>query len=299
MKPYIDTNTKRRVEAKNEFEKEFYKLMINSVYGKTIENVRNHFDVKLTIMGNNKFANKEQKYLNSSSLAHAPQIFHNVATWKLNKKEIILDKPIIVGCTILDISKVLIYDFHYGYMKQKYGDKCQLLMTDTDSLVYKITTESWIDDVKEDANDFYDFSNYPINHPLFSKTNSKKLRMMKDESAGIELYEFIGLKAKMYSMLFADGHEKHTSKGISKSAVVSQHDLFIPYDILIRHEHYKKCLEDEEEIPISMYGIRAYHHVLNTIKMSKNGLSADDNKRYLLKDNYTSLSYGHYKLKNF
>ena len=168
LKQYIDFNTQKRTKAKNSFEKDFFKLMNNSVFGKTMENLRKRVDVKLV---------KDEKNLiklTSKPTFVTSKIFNEklVAVHKI-KETLTLNRPAYVGMCILDLSKSLMYDFHYNYIKQKYGSKAKLLFTDTDSLTYEIKAEDVYQDFWSDK-DKFDNSDYPENSPYFDKTNKKK-----------------------------------------------------------------------------------------------------------------------------
>jgi len=141
LKPYIDLNTQLRAKAQNEFEKEFFKLMNNSIFGKTMENIRNRVDVRLTT------SEKSAAKLVSKPNYERTTIFgENSIAVRMRKMELVFNKPIYLGMSILDISKTLMYDFRYNYMKVKYGENCKLLMTDTDSLMYEVKTQDFYKD---------------------------------------------------------------------------------------------------------------------------------------------------------
>jgi hypothetical protein len=288
LKPYIDLNTEQRAKAKNKFEKDFFKLLNNSVFGKTMENVRKHFDMKLCRSNHVDDENRVQKYLNDMRLSHYPSNYNGILGFKMTKKRIVLNKPIAVGASILDLSKVMMYDFHYNYMYKKYDpSRVKLLFTDTDSLCYKIQTDDWFEDIKGDEQ-LFDFSNYPSDHSIYSEMNKKVVGKMKDEVPGDEIVEWIGLKAKMYSFLTESGINKFTSKGIPKASKTLGGSF-------LTHDDYRNSYFNETNVPVSMHSIRSYKHNVYTIKMTKGGLSSDDDKRHLLSNN-ESLSYGHYKL---
>ena len=199
-------------------------------------------------------------------------------------------KPIYVGFSILEISKILMYNFHYMVMKPKYGDRLRLIMTDTDSLMYFIMTEDVYADIGEMLDQF-DTSNYPRDHPLFSNTNKKVLGKMKDETSGVPPRETVGLRSKMYSLLGSKPDEdgelaKKRAKGVKKSAVRDK----------ITHDDYRECLFDGTAKRTSMNLIRSENHGLYTVTVNKIGLSAFDDKRFLLGDGITSLAYGHYRI---
>lgn len=158
MKGFIEFNTVMRSKAQNDFEKNMFKLMNNSVFGKTMENVRGRIDFKLKT--NPKSA---QKLFNKPNFKSHTIFNKNLIGIHMTKTEIVLDKPIYVGTSVLDISKILMYDFHYNVMKNKYGNKAVLLATDTDSLMYHVKTWNIYHDMKNDSQ-LYDFSDYSKDH---------------------------------------------------------------------------------------------------------------------------------------
>ena len=138
LKPYINLNTELRKNAKNDFEKDFFKLMNNSVFGKTMENIRSRVDIRLV-------TNEDQarKLISKPNFQHRTIFCENLAAIHMKKTRLLFNKPVYLGMCILDLSKTLMYDFHYNYIKQKYGENAELLFTDTDSLMYEITTEDF------------------------------------------------------------------------------------------------------------------------------------------------------------
>ena len=179
LKQYIDFNTEKRKNAKNNFEKDFFKLMNNSVFGKTMENIRKRVDVRL-VTDENKLLKLASKPTYVSS-----KIFNEnlVAVHKI-KETLTLNRPAYVGMCILDLSKTLMYDFHYKHIKKNYGDKAKLLFTDTDSLTYEIEAEDIYQDFWNDK-DKFDNSDYPESSPYFDKANKKVIGKFKDEAAGV------------------------------------------------------------------------------------------------------------------
>ena len=193
-----------------------------------------------------------------------------------------MNKPIYAGMCILDFSKLHMYDFHYNVRKRQYGNKAKLLFTDTDSLAYDIETPNVYADMQINSH-FYDTSDYPSDHPRYSKKNAKVLGKFKDELNGIAALEFVGLRAKMYSLLLPNNKSQNTAKGIPKP-FVRKH---------ITHEHYRDCLEKEITTTATFQTIRSFVHELKTIQITKKALSAYDDKRYLLGSGGASLAYGH------
>ena len=193
LKQYIDFNTERRKHAKNSFEKDFFKLMNNSVFGKTMANLRKRVDVRLVT--NEKKLDK----LTSKPTFASSKIFNEnlMAVYKV-KETLTLNRPAYVGMCILDLSKMLMYDFHYNYIKKKYNNRARLLFTNTESLTYEIEAEDIYKDFWNDK-DMFANSDYPESSPYYCNVNKKIIGKFKDEACGIPITEFIGLKSKMYS----------------------------------------------------------------------------------------------------
>ena len=190
VKKYIDFNTEKRKNAANDFEKDFIKLMINSVYGKTIENLRKRINIRLV--------NNEKDFLKYTSrptyVTH--KLFDkNYAAIHEIKPVLVLNKPIYVGFTVIDLSKWKMYDFHYNFIKKK--KNAELLFADTDSLVYEIKSENVYEEFFK-WKDLFDCSNYSKDSKFFDDTNKKVIGKMKDEYGGNIIDEFIGLKSRMY-----------------------------------------------------------------------------------------------------
>ena len=136
MKPYIMLNTRLRTVAKNEFEKDTFKLMNNDVFGKTMENIRNHNDMKLMTI-----EQKYQKYVMKPNFKDGYLFSRQLFAVEMGKTEIKMNKPVYLGQAILDLSKTLMYEFHYDFMRPKYGSKVKLCYVDTDGFVYEIEAE--------------------------------------------------------------------------------------------------------------------------------------------------------------
>ena len=282
LKQYIDFNTQKRTNAKNAFEKDFFKLMNNSVFGKTMENIRKRVDVRL-VTDENKLSKMAAKPTYVSS-----KIFNEnlVAVHKI-KETLTLNRPAYVGMCILDLSKTLMYDFHYNYIKQKYGSKAKLLFTDTDSLTYEIETSDVYQDFWNDK-DKFDNSDYPEDSQYFDKTNKKVIGKFKDEAAGMPITEFVGLRSKMYSYMKDNDKGGKTAKGIKKNIIKKN----------ITHENYKNVLFNNKQMHHTMKTIRSNNHQLGSYELNKVSLSCFDDKRYILKDSITSYAYGHHAINN-
>ena len=282
MKKYIDLNTNMRKKGTTDFEKDFYKLMNNSVFGKTMVNVRNRVNVKLVT--NKKDLNKLVKKPNYKRVSE----FHeNLVAVHMEKTSVKLCKPIYLGMSILDLSKTLMYEFHYDYVKPKWGDKAKLLFTDTDSLCYEIQTDDVYKDIKNDADRWYDTSNYDKDHPsgLYSGKNKKVIGYYKDECGGKFITKFVGLKAKSYSYETSDGKVEKKCKGVKKYVVKKY----------ITHEDYKECLFTKISQLRTINTIRSRGHNVGSERINKTALSADDDKRIILEDGIHTLAHGHHK----
>ncbi|XP_072039716.1 uncharacterized protein [Amphiura filiformis] len=209
MKPYIEKNTRLRKNANSEFEKDFFKLMNNAAFGKTLENVRNRVNVHLV--------NSEHKAIKLAAKPNYERctIFdENLVAIHMKKIRLYFNKPIYLGMSILDIAKTKMYDFHYNYIKKKYGNKAKLCLHDTDSLLYEIETEDFYEDIALDVDSYFDTSNYPADHQSGIPTgkNKKVPGMFKDEAGGKQIVEFVGLRAKLYSFRMHEGNEEKRAK---------------------------------------------------------------------------------------
>ena len=283
LKKYIALNTDLRTKARNEFEKDFFKLMNNSVFGKTMENIRNRVNIKLVT---DKI--KAEKLAAKPNFKHCNIFNENLIAIHMKKTFLTFDKPVYLGMSILDLSKTLMFDFHYNYIKTKYGDKAKLLFTDTDSLMYEIRTEDFYKDIKGDVKDRFDTSDYPSNHPSGIPTgcNKKVLGMFKDEAGGKIIDEFVGLRAKLYSYKTLKGEESKKCKGVKRLVVKNS----------ITHEDYKNCLFTGTEQLRKMNVLRSHKHDIYTEEVNKVALSSIDDKRHMLEGQTTTLALGNYRI---
>ncbi|CAJ0634281.1 10391_t:CDS:2 [Entrophospora sp. SA101] len=295
----IKENIRKRKIAKasgDEFGVMYYKLKNNAVFGKQMENVRKHMRVELL----KPEEDKKLKRLTSSPLYVGFKAFEGgITAIHMLKSQITLNKPMFVGQAILDISKAMMYNFWYGYIKPRYGEKARLLYTDTDSLIMWIETE----DVYKDRAERPD---------LFDLNNSGDLFLMKDECKGIPISEAVCLKPKMYSVLPV-GHDPKTpkteadfekeleeegwqkkhgiqkAKGVKKSVVKRE----------LRHDKFLECLKTRKITRHDMYGLRSYDHQIYLERVNKIGLNPYDNKRWILSDGIQTLPYGDWRIRAY
>ncbi|XP_066588118.1 uncharacterized protein [Prorops nasuta] len=189
----IELNTELRVKANNDFEKNLYKLMNNAVFGKTMVNVRNHVDVKLCTVWDGRYG--ANSYISKPNF-HSRVIFNEILmAIKMNRLCVTINKPIYVGMSILDISKICLYDFHCNNMKTSFNDCAKILYMDTDSLIYEIKHFDIYETIKRDCRTMFDTSDYSTNNiykiPL---VNKEVPGLIKDENNGYIMKEFIGLR---------------------------------------------------------------------------------------------------------
>ena len=212
LKAYTDMNTELRKQAKNNFEKDFFKLMNNAVFAKNMENARKHRDIKL------ETTDKRRNQLVSEPNYHTTKWFSkNLLAIEMKKTKVKMNKPVYLGLSILEISKTLIFEFWYDYMKQKYGDNVKLCYMDTDSFIMQIKTEYFYKDIANDVEKRFDKSNYEVNRPL--PTAKKVIGLIKDEIGGRIMTEFVALRPKTYSYLMDDGWSGKKAKGTKKCVI--------------------------------------------------------------------------------
>jgi len=308
LKPYIELcMTERQKKGISDFEKDFWKLCSNAVYGKTMENTRDRMNLNIYT--------REQdikKHLNDIRFHHfdvhqsgAVAIYNNVRSTKLNK-------PIYAGVAILNLSKVMMYDLWYNKLKRQYGDKISLMYTDTDSFIFEVQTHDFDADVDRSL---WDFSEYHPDHPLFSLENKKVEGKVKLETHGVPISKFCGNRAKSYAFEMDDSitklhtlgencpmckggcqysHQKCVGKGISRSILKTSN-----------FDSYRRAKLHGFEQPnmcqtVDVYGFQSNNHTVTTVKMTKAFVSSFDDKRNW-QDEYGihQLPHGHYKISGY
>ena len=277
LKEYIDVNTELRRKATNDFEKDFFKLMNNAVFGKTMENVRKHRDIKLV-----KSDKKRNKLVSEPNFRTMKLTDNNLAIIEMRKVKVKMNKLIYLGLSILDISKITMYEFWYDYVKIKYQDRARLCYMDTDSFVVNIKTKNFYKDISQDVNKRFDTSNYTFDRPLPTGINKKVIGLMKDELDGDIITEFVALRPKAYSYIINDFIEMKKAKG-TKKCVVNK---------MLRFDDYKKCLFDNGKVLKLQQRFKSENHEVYTENINKIALSCDDDKKIV-----TCYPYG-YILKN-
>ena len=279
MREYIDFNTRLRTAAKNDFEKDFYKLMNNSVFGKAMENIRKHRNIKLV--------NNEEEYLRNvmrPNFKSGTLLGPDLMGCEMGKIKVVMNKPVYLGQAILDLSKTIMYEFHYDYMKRKYRDEdLTLCYMDTDSLIYSIKTEDFYKDIADDVEARFDTSGYVPDRSLPVGLNKKVIGLMKDELGGEIMREFVSLRPKMYSYKVGNSEPKKC-KGIKKYVVKKT----------IRFDDYKKCLFSGERAHRCQLLFRSRKHGVKTLEVNKLALGREDDKRITI-NGVASYARGHYR----
>ena len=291
LKSYIDFNTelrKQASEAKNDFAVGFFKLMNNSVFGKTMENIRNHKDMKLTTNETDY-----KKLVMKPNFKSGRKFSENLMGVEMGKVKIKMNKPVYLGQAILDLSKMVMYEFHYDFVKPRYGEKAKLCYMDTDSFVYHIATHDFFRDIADDVKTRFDTSNYKLKEGddrlnwFPTGSNEKVVNLMKDELAGEIMTEFIALRAKLYAYKKLDLSEDKRCKGVKK-CVVKQTLTF---------SDYKKCLDEGVNTHREQVLFQNKDHVVYTARVNKIALNRDDDKRIVQADQIMTLARGHYKTR--
>ena len=207
-------NTELRKKASNDFEKDFLKLMSNAVFVKTMENVRKHRDIKLV-----KTDHKRNKFVLEPNYHTMNLISENLSIIEMKKVKVKMNKLIYLGLSILEICKIIMYEFWYDYVKKKYGDMVRLCYMDTDSLIMNIKTKDFYKDIARDVKERFDTSNCDVDRPLPKGKNKKVIGLMKDELGGGIITEFVALRPKTYSYITDEFIEMKKAKGTKKCVI--------------------------------------------------------------------------------
>lgn len=286
LKKYIDLNTELRQKALSTFEQDFFKLLNNSIFGKTLENSENRVNVQLVNQWSD-YDNKTKKKLSADSLIarpnfHSASIFsENLVAIQMKPEKIVLDKPIYIGFSVLELSKKHMYDFHYSIIQPHYRDLVKLCYTDTDSFIYKIHTSDFYYDLQKHFLAYFDTSNYSPSNPYnLSLLNKKVPGLFKDEMGGKIINEFVGLRPKLYCIQ----SEKVTlkkAKGVKKCVVRD-----------INKSDYEKTLISGELIRKQNLLFKSLKHEILTRSVNKVVLSSNDDKRLISKNSIETVAWG-------
>ena len=278
LKPYIDMNTELRKLVKDDFQKDLFKLMNNAVFGKTMENIRKHRDIKLVTTDK-----KRNKLVSEPNYHTINYISEDLSIIEMNKTRVKMNKPIYLGLSILDISKILMYEFWYDYMKPKYGNKVKLCYMDTVSFIMNIKTNDFYKDIANDVDKRFDTSNYELNRPSSTGKNKKLTGLMKDELGGKIITEFVTLRPKTHSYSTDDGKEDKKAKGTKKCVIKRT----------IKFNDYKNCLLKDKVLLKSQQRFISKKHDAYTENISKIALNNNDDNIIVSSDKITNYPYGY------
>ena len=262
---------KTKEESSDEFNKGLYKLLNDCIYGKSIENQRNRINLKL--INDRKVY---QKCVNKPNFISQKIFDKNFVAVHCSKTVLTLNKPIYVGFCIFELSKLLMYQFHYDYVLNTFND-VNLLFTDTHSLVYEIKSGNVYDQRFKDKH-LFDFSGYSKNSVYYDDSNKKVLGKMKHELGGAEVVEFFGLKFKIYSLIAEDDKEVNKAKGVN---------------LKLRHDEYLDILFNKKVVRHKMKRIQSFLHRIVTYDIHKISLSCFDDKKHVLDGGIYILAYFH------
>ena len=208
----------------------------------------------------------------------------NLMGCEMGKIKVVMNKLVYLGQAILDLSKIVMYEFHYDYMKPKYdGKNLKLCYMDTDSLVYKIKTEDFYADIADDVPARFNTFGYCPNRPLPIGINRKVIGLMKVELGGAIMTEFMALRSRLYFYKKLDGSEDKECKGI-KNCIIKK---------TLKFEDYKNCLFNDSTEYRSQLMFRSIKHEVHTIKVNKVALNRDDDKRISKRDEISTFARGH------
>lgn len=283
LKPYIELNTELRMRATNDFDKNFFKLMVNAIFGKTMENVRSRVDIRLKSHWEGRYG--ARKLIVLPNFKRWTAFNENFVAVHMNQTNILMNKPITVGMAVLDISKELMYDFFYNFLKPKYGENVELMYTDTDSFILNVQTDCFYTDMKADIDTQYDTSDYAEDNPYgIPRKNKKKPGYFKDELNGQIMTDFVGLRSKMYAFK-CDGNNIETkkAKGVKKYVLKNN----------IQFSDYLNSIMRKSVLIRAQNTFRSKKHCMFSIRQEKIALSPNDDKRYVFEDNITTLPWGH------
>ena len=238
-----------------------------------MENIRKHRDINLVTTDK-----KRSKLVSEPNYHTINLIFEDLSIIEMKKTKVKMNKPIYLGLSILEFSKILMYEFWYDYMKPKYDNNVKLCYMDADSFIMNIKTNDFYEDIANDVE-----NRFEVNRPLPMGKNKKVIGLMKDELGGKIITEFITLRSKTYSYLTDDGKEDKRAKGTKKYVIKK----------MIKFNDYKKCLLNDEVILKSQQRFISKKHDVFTENINKEALSNNDDKRIVSSNKITSYPYGY------
>jgi len=271
IKPYIDYCTMRRKMATTETEKTYWKLIVNSLYGKLIEGQANRMDVKFNF-SKEKATKASSSPLYKGTMVLPGEDMSNFSMTFWNKRALYMNKQQwAIGFTVLELSKLVMQRLFYEKIQPTFGpDNVELLMTDTDSFLFRIKSHQPIteDECVSQLSEVMDFSNYPKDHPLYDPSRAKQLGLIKNEMPNKKIVSFVGLKSKTYATRVEGGTEDIKAKGVPKST-----HRKIPLTSML------ECLKKIHKHSVTFRSLRSKKHELALIESSRVAFSSFDDKR--------------------
>ena len=284
LKKYVLDSIEQRKNSSHEFDRNYHKMRINVLYGKSIQNVLTNNRTYLV-----KNIDQYLKLINSPYFIGQKSINDQLCCINLKQENILLNNPIYLGATILELSKLKMLEY-YSLFKTQFGSNIRLMYQDTDSFIflYKNIKNVYLELLNNKTiYNILDTSNYPENHILYNKQNKSIPGFLKDEVPPDNfILEYIGLKSKNYSLKLLNNEEILKAKGGSVDQLKEN----------ISHETYKDVLINEKKVISNFNKIKSYDHKLYTEKILKKVLDFNDDKRYILDNSIDTLPFGHYKI---
>ena len=250
-------------------------MLYNAVY----ENVRKHKDIKLVT------TNDRRKRLVSQPNYHTSKHFsEDLMAIEMRKTSVLMNKPIYIGQTVLDFSKILMYDFWYGYLKPMYKNNIKLCYMDTDSFIFHVKTDDFYKDISDTLDKWFDTSknDKKLDRPIEYDVNTGVLGMFKDELKGYIMIEFVSLASKVYSHKQDNDKETKVVKGVKKCVKKK----------ILNFNDYINALLLNKKIMIKQQSFKSFYHDMYTIETNKIALRNSDNKRLTTFDGITTYPYG-------
>jgi hypothetical protein len=275
LRDFVDHCTKLRAAANNIFEKNMWKLYVNAVFGKFIEQCRDRLQCVLV-----RSSEALEKWAGSPRYRACKIISEdNLTAVFLSSPSVKLNKAYAVGFTILERSKEFMYNQFYNEIRPRLG-KCEVLFTDTDSFCICVETLKRTDNL-EKLKDILDFSNYDSAHPSYCDVNKNALGFFKDEMKGAVIQEFVGLRSKTYALNVRNQTMQSRCKGVRKG-----------YKKTIPFKAFKKCIQEISSVRVTQFNITSKNHKVETSRIDKLCFGSFDDKRHILSCAIHSVPYG-------
>lgn len=282
-KAYIEFCTKKRATTKSEFKKRMAKLMANANYGKWLQNVRKYIDVKIVSR-----TSTAAKWINSPRFISSRQLSPDLIAIFLKKQKVVLDRKYSIGFTILEISKLMMYEYFYEVIVPRFGqENVDIILSDTDSFILHIREHSR-EQARQKMADVMDYSNLDKSDPFFNSARAKVPGYLKTETPTSHIKECVALKSKCYAIRSAPndpqtrGEEKieKKCKGITHNSTKT-----------LKIDSYRKCINDMSVIKTDVARMQSKNHHVQTVLQNKISLTSFCDKRFLLHCGKHSLPY--------